>query len=141
MAWWLEPQSQQKTPDLGETAAEAGLLLNGLLGLSQGTRRVPAEVFLQAGPVVFELAAASFPRETTDGVQAALGELLEVSGDRGAGDASQAGDVVMRQALVLEPEDCHLALHDGFGMVVAFEGHGNLIISAEGDTQHGKAPA
>jgi hypothetical protein len=91
----LESQALEETPNLRQSAVQAGLLLDGLLSVSDGAWWVLAEMFLQAEPMIVELATASLPGDTADGVQTALGELFEITSDGGAGDASQASDVEM----------------------------------------------
>src|SRR5262249_20832068 len=73
-----------------------------------------------------------------EGVQAAGQELAEVALDGGAGDAGQAGDVVVGQPLGLEPEDFQLALHERLGVVLALERNGRQVVRGEGDARHGR---
>ena len=98
---WLEPQPQQETPNLSQAAVQAGPLFDGLLGLSKGAWRMLTEVLFQADPVVVELTTASFPGEAADSIEAALGELFEIAGNGSPGNAGQAGDLVMGQALAV----------------------------------------
>jgi hypothetical protein len=44
----------------------------------------------------------------------------------------------VRQALVFEPQDFHLALDEGLGVMVAFEGDGREVVLGERDARHGR---
>src|SRR5262249_62434886 len=57
------------------------------------------------------------------------------------GDAGQAGDVVVGQALGLEPEDFELALDERLGVVIPLEGDGREVVVGERDARHGRIPA
>jgi hypothetical protein len=63
-------------------------------------------------------AALAFPRITADGIQTTAAELAEIALDGGTRDASQVGDLVVGEALMLEPENLHLALDVGMGMMI-----------------------
>src|SRR5262249_46062074 len=134
----LQPQAAQEPADLRGTAADAGPLLDRVLRVFDRARRVLAEVLLQGGAVAVQGAALAFPRVAADGVQAAGQELAEVALDGGAGDAGQAGDVVVGQPLGLEPEDFQLALHERLGVVLALERNGRQVVRGEGDARHGR---
>src|SRR5262249_61532765 len=91
------------------------------------------------GPV--KGAPSTFPRVPGDGVQPAGPVRAEVALDGGAGDAGEAGDVVVGQALGLEPEDFELALDEGHGVVIALEGDGRQVVVGESEARHGRTPA
>ena len=56
--------------------------------------------------------------------------------DGAAGDIGVGGDVVVVQSVALEPEDLHLALDAGVGVMVPVVGQGPPIVWAEGDDPH-----
>ncbi len=56
--------------------------------------------------------------------QTALDVLVEVALDGASRDIGVGGDPVVAQAVALEPEDLHLALDAGIGVMVAVVGQG-----------------
>ena len=63
--------------------------------------------------------------------QAALIILVEVALDGAPGDVGVGGDLVVSQAVALEPEDLHLALDAGVGVVVTVVGQGVPVVRRE----------
>ena len=117
--------------DLAEAAADAGPLLDDGLGLLGGARRVLQEVFLQ-GTLCRPGALGLVPAEAAEARQAALEVLVEVALDGAPGDVGVGGDLGVGQAVALQPEDFHLALDAGVGVVVAVVGEGPPIVGGEG---------
>src|SRR5512142_2200360 len=62
--------------------------------------------------------------------------LIEVALDSAPGDVRVGGDLVMAQAVALEPEDLHLALDAGVGVVIAVVGQSVPVVRREGDDPH-----
>src|SRR5215212_3338003 len=56
--------------------------------------------------------------------------------DGASGDVGVGGDLVVAQAVALEPEDLHLALDAGVGVMVAVVGQGAPVVRREGDRSH-----
>ena len=80
------------------------------------------------------------PLTLTEARQAALEILVEVALDGAPGDVGVGGDLVVGQAVALEPEDLHLALDAGVGVVVAVVGQGFPVVLGEGDRAHDGPP-
>ena len=76
------------------------------------------------------------PPAAAEAQQAALMILVEVALDSATGDVSVGGDLVVSQAVALEPEDLHLALNAGVGVVVTVVGQSFPVIRCEGDDLH-----
>ena len=62
--------------------------------------------------------------------------LVEVALDGAPGDVGVGGDLVVGQAVALQPEDLHLALDAGVGVVVPVVGQGLPVVRREGDDPH-----
>jgi hypothetical protein len=75
------------------------------------------EVLLQRRLVLTQEAFRSLPVAAAQALQAAVEVFIEVALDRTPGDIRQTCDLVMRQAMTLEPEDLHLALDAGVRMM------------------------
>src|SRR4051794_33440793 len=76
------------------------------------------------------------PMATAQARQSTLVVLVEVALDGASGDVGVGGDVVVAQAVALEPEDLHLALDAGVGVMVAIVGQGLPVVRREGDRSH-----
>ena len=63
--------------------------------------------------------------------------LIEVALDGTSRDVGVGGDLVMGQAVALEPEDLHRALDAGVGVVIPVVGQGFPVFRLEGDRAHG----
>ena len=119
--------------DLAEAPADAGLLLNdGPPCLAERTgcfrKYSSSESWCLARAVGVMPPAAAQVR------QAALIILVEVALDGAPGDVGVGGDLVVSQAVALEPEDLHLAVLDaGVGVVVTVVGQGVPVVRREGD--------
>ena len=74
----------------------------------------------------------------TETLQAAFEILIEVALDGASGDAGVGGDLVMAQAVALEPEGLDLALDAGLGVMVAIMGQGLAVVCGEDDVTHDK---
>ena len=85
-----------------------------------------------------EFVGPPFPGQTTQALQAAVGELVEVALDAAAGDVGQARDVLVGQPPTLQPQDLHFLLDAGMRVVVAFVAEGNEVFGREGEAAHGK---
>ena len=75
-------------------------------------------------------------RAATQARQAALEVLVEVALDGATGDVGVGGDVVVGQAVALEPEHLHLALDPGVGVMVTVVGQVPPVFCCEGDRPH-----
>ena len=74
--------------------------------------------------------AATQMRQTTFKV------LVQVTLDGATGDIGVGSDLVVGQAVALEPEDLHLALDAGIGVMVPVVGQGLPVVGREGDRTH-----
>ena len=77
------------------------------------------EVVLQGGVVRREFVGLALPGQAAEPIQAPVGELVEVTLDAAAGDGGEARDVLVRATLAFEPQDLHLLLHAGMGVMIA----------------------
>jgi hypothetical protein len=94
------------------------------------------EVLLQGGLVFVESAVGMMPRTAMETRQATLEVLVQVALDGATGDVRVGGDVVVVQAVALEPEHFHLALDAGVGVVIPVMGQGLPVFRREGDRAH-----
>ena len=124
--------------DLGQAPADAGPLLDDGAGLLDGADRVRLEVLLQGDLVLDQGGPGLMPPAATEALQAAFEILIEVALDGASGDVGVGGDLVMAQAVALEPEDLDLALDAGFGVMVAVVGQGSPVVRGEDDGAHAK---
>ena len=122
--------------DLAEAPADAGLLLNEGPRLLGRADRVLQKVLLQRVLVLGQGAVGVMPPAAAQVRQAALIILVEVALDGAPGDVGVGGDLVVSQAVALEPEDLHLALDAGVGVVVTVVGQGVPVVRREGDDPH-----
>src|SRR3954452_15412464 len=76
------------------------------------------------------------PRAASQARQAAVKELIDVALDGPPGHVSLGGDVVVVQPVALEPEDLHLALDPGVGVMVAVVGEVPQVFCCEGERAH-----
>src|SRR5262245_4351511 len=83
-----------------------------------------------------EFVGLALPGQTAEALQAPHGELVEVALDAATGDIGQACDLLVRKALALEPQDLHLLLDTGMGMVVTLVAEGVEVFGSEGETAH-----
>ena len=111
--------------DLAETPADAGPLLDDGAGLLGGVGWVRLEVLLQGGLVFDQGASGMMARAATQVGQAPLEVLVQGALDAATGDISVGGDVVVAEAVALEPEHLHLALDPRVGVMVTVVGHLN----------------
>ena len=129
-----QPQSAlEEVADLAEAPADAGLLLNDGPRLLGRADRVLQKVLLQRVLVLGQGAVGVMPPAAAQVRQAALIILVEVALDGAPGDVGVGGDLVVSQAVALEPEDLHLALDAGVGVVVTVVGQGVPVVRREGD--------
>ena len=70
------------------------------------------------------------------GRQAALDVLVDVALDGASRDTGQGRDPIVGQVVALEPEDLHLALDAGIGVMVAVVGQGLPHFRSEVDRSH-----
>ena len=95
------------------------------------------EVVFQGSLVSGESVGLTLPGQASELVHAAVGELVEVALDTAAGDAGQAGDVLVSATLALEPQDFHLLLHARMRMVIAVVADRGQDFRSEGERTHG----
>ena len=132
-----QPQSAlEEVADLAEAPADAGLLLDDGPRLLGRADRVLQKVLLQRVLVLGQGAVGVMPPAAAQVRQAALIILVEVALDGAPGDVGGGGDLVVSQAVALEPEDLHLALDAGVGVVVTVVGQGVPVVRREGDDPH-----
>jgi hypothetical protein len=117
--------------DLAEAPADAGLLLDEGPRLLGRADRVLQEVLLQRVLVLGQGGVGVMPPAATQARQAALMILVEVALDGAPGDVGVGGDLVVVQAVALEPEDLHLALDAGVGVVVTVVGQSFPVVRRE----------
>ena len=130
----MQPQSAlEEVADLAEAPADAGLLLDDGPRLLGRADRVLQKVLLQRVLVLGQGAVGVMPPAAAQVRQAALIILVEVALDGAPGDVGVGGDLVVSQAVALEPEDLHLALDAGVGVVVTVVGQGVPVVRREGD--------
>lgn len=87
--------------------------------------------------MVVEVVALAGPVEPAEAVEAAVEEVVEVALDGAERDAGELGDARVGQALALEPEDLHLELDPGMGVVEAVVADLVEDVVAEGERTHG----
>ena len=126
----------EEVADLAEAAADAGLLLDDGLGLLGRAGRVLREVFREGVLVLDQGALGLMPGAATQASQAAFTVLVEVALDGASGDIGVGGDVVMAEAVALEPEDLDLALDAGVGVMVSVVGQGSPVFVCEANWSH-----
>ena len=118
----------EEAADLTEAPADASLLLDDGPRLLGGSDRVLREVFLQGAPVLGQGAPGPMPVALAQARQAALKVLVEVALDGASRDIGVGGDQIVVQAVALEPEDLHLALDAGVGVMIPVVGQGAPIV-------------
>ena len=79
------------------------------------------------------------PTEAAKLRQAALDVIVEVALDGAEGDIGVGCDVVVAQPMALQPEDFHLALDAGVGVIIPVVGQGPPIVWGEGDDPHDRS--
>ena len=132
-----QPQpALEEVADLAEAPADAGLPLDDGLGLLGGAGRVLREVLLQRFLVLGQGALGLMPAAAAQSSQAAFAVLVEVALDGASGDVGECGDAVVAEAVALEPEDFHLALDAGVGVMEPVVGEGSPVVGREGDRAH-----
>ena len=86
--------------------------------------------------VVLRSALGLMPPAAAQARQTAFTVLVEVALDGAPGDVGVGGDVVVGEAVALEPEDLHLALDAGVGVMEAVVGQGSPVFGSETDRPH-----
>src|SRR3954469_4114302 len=109
----------EEVADLGQAPADAGLLLDDGAGLLDGADRMGLEVLLQGGLVLDQGRPGCRPPAATEALQSAFEILIEVALDGASGHVGVDADLVVAQAVALEPEDLDLALDARFGVMEA----------------------
>src|SRR3954464_16055082 len=66
--------------------------------------------------------------------------LVQVALDGPSGDPGQRGDLVVGEVVALEPEDIHLALDAGIGVMVPVVGQRLPVLGSEGEGTNDKCP-
>jgi hypothetical protein len=134
-----QPQAVlEEVADLGEATADTGLLLDDGLGLFGRTRWMLLEVLLQGGLVVNQNTLGLVPAAAAEAVQAALAVVVEEALHAATGDTGVGGDAVLGQTVAGQPEDFHLLLDAGVGVVVAVVGDGPQVFFREQERRHGE---
>lgn len=98
------------------------------------------EVVLQRGFVRGQVALGPVPAEASEPREASLEVVVEVALDGAAGHAGRGGDLVMLEAVALQPEDLHLALDVRVRVVVAVGGDRPEVFLREGELAHRRRP-
>ena len=122
--------------DLAEAPADAGPLLDDRPGLLGGAGWVRLEVLLQGGLVFDQGASGMMAWAATQAGQAPLEVLVQVALDAATGDIGGGGDVVVAEAVALEPEDLHLPLDPRVGVMVTVVGQFLPVFCWEGEGAH-----
>ena len=97
------------------------------------------EVLLERALVLGELALGLMPTALTQARQTALEVLVEVALDGASRDIGVGGNVIVVQSVALEPEDLHLALDAGVGVVVTVVNESFPVFHREGDRAHDRS--
>src|SRR5512147_281220 len=87
-----------------------------------------------------QLALGPRPVDPLEPLDAALLELSQVAAEGVLGDADQAADVVVGQALALEVDGLHLQLHLGVGVMEPLVVQGVDLLGCEVDVHHRREP-
>jgi hypothetical protein len=131
------PEAVKEHPDLRQAAAGPGQLLDHALRLPGRPRRVLQEVVRQGAGVGRQVALGAVELDPPQGLDPACEVLVEVALHSAAAQVGQAGDLGVRQAAALEPEDLHLLLDAGVGVVEPLVPQGGHIRVGEGELAHG----
>ena len=107
----------EEVPHLGQAPADAGLLLDDRSGLLGGAGWVLPEVLFQGVLMLDQGAVGLMPGTAADTRQATFEVLVQVALDGAPGDIGVGGDLVVGQTVALEPENFHLALDAGVGVM------------------------
>ncbi|HVS37368.1 MAG TPA: hypothetical protein VMS17_17535 [Gemmataceae bacterium] len=84
-----------------------------------------------------EFVGLALPGEAADPLQAAVGELVEVALHAAPGDVGETGDVLVGEALTLEPQDLHLPLDERRRVMVALVADRVEVLGSKGEAAHG----
>src|SRR5258708_11436425 len=98
------------------------------------------EILLQGDAVVVEVAVRLLGSNLTDAFQAAFEIVVKTALDGTSGDASQGADAIVGEAVMLQPEDLHVALHARFRMMIAVVANGLHIRLGKGNLSHDRTP-
>jgi hypothetical protein len=128
-------------PNLRQAAAQAGQLLDHPLRLPRRPRRVLQEVVLQRLGVGRQLTLGPVEVDPPQGREAAVEVLVEVALHGAAAEAGQAGDLGVGEPAALEPQDFHLLLHPGVGVVEPLAPEGGDVRIGEHELPHGRPPS
>jgi hypothetical protein len=132
------PEAVKEHPDLRQAAAGPGQLLDHALRLPGRPRRVLQEVVPQGAGVGRQVALGAVELDPPQGLDPAGQVLVEVALHSAAAQVGQPGDLGVRQAAALEPQDLHLLLHPGVGVVEALVPQGGDVRVGEGELPHGR---
>ena len=77
------------------------------------------------------------PQAEAQARQTAFTVLVEIALDSASGDIGERGDLVVVQSVALEPEDFHLALDTGVGVMEAIVGQGSAVFVGQMNRAHG----
>ncbi len=111
----VSPTFFEEGPHLGQAALQPGQLLDHPLSFPGRPRRVLQEVVFQGPGVGREVALGPVELDVPQGRDAAFEVLAEVALDGAAAEVGQAGDLGVRQAAALQPQDLHLPAGRGWG--------------------------
>jgi hypothetical protein len=95
------------------------------------------EVFLQRLPVLGQGALGLMPQTEVEARETAFTIFVEVALDGASGDIGECGDLVVAEAVALEPKNLHLALDAWVGVVIPIVGQGSAVFGGEVDRSHG----
>jgi hypothetical protein len=130
----------EEGPDLREAPTHARLLEDDLGGLFGTARRVVPEILFDAAFVPQQDRLGAAPLAAAHLHQAALEVFAEVALRRAQGDPRQLGDLLVWQAVALQPQHFHLALDVRVRVVVALVVYRFEVFVREGELTHGRRP-
>ena len=106
---------------------------DGLLSFACRAGWVFDKVVFQSLLVVVQFAAGALPAQAAEACKAAFGELVAVALHGAWGDSGEVGNLGVAQSLALQPEDLHLALDAGMGVMVTLVAKLRHDFRAEGE--------
>jgi hypothetical protein len=130
----------QEVADLCQATANAGMFLDDVPCLLDAARRMLGEDLFERNAMVVEVAARLFGGSLALQRQATLEILLESTLDGASRASSQGGDLFVREAVMLQPEDLHVTLHARIGMMIAFVGNGLHVRLGKRNLTHNRVP-
>src|SRR4051794_8378908 len=126
--------------DLGQAAAHPRLLEDDPGGLLGAARRVVPEILFDGAFVLQQHRLGASPLAATHLLQAALEILVEVALRRAQGDSREGGDLLVRQAVTLQPQHFHLALDVRMRVFIAIGADCFEVVVRESKLAHRRCP-